>query len=132
MKPSLLKKILASSKCVFPGMIPQKQGTAQFIGSFNSGCIVSLAWAGSNVSSGVSVMVGEGVLDGRVTIPVGVGDSVALMTGIRVDVGIVGAVAEGIVGPAGEHAAKAKAKNKQRDNKDNGFIIETFPIVPHF
>lgn len=84
------------------------------------------------MANGVRVMVGEGVLNGRLTIPVGVEGSVALMTGVRIVVGIVGAVAEGIVGLTGTHPAKAKTEAKTRDNKDNGFIIETFPIVPRF
>jgi hypothetical protein len=84
MRPRRLKKILASSKLVFPAMIPQKQGTSQFIGSFISGCIASHTWVGSNVASGVGVMVGEGVSDGKLTVSVGV----------RTEVGIVGMVAE--------------------------------------
>jgi hypothetical protein len=85
-KPRWLKKDLASSRLVFPGMIPQKQGTAQFMGSVISGCSVSQTWVGSNVASGVGVMVGEGVSDGKLTIPVGVGK----------DMEIVGMVVEGI------------------------------------
>jgi hypothetical protein len=99
-------------------MIPQKQGTAQFIGCFNRGCIVSLAWAGSKVLSGVSVAVGEGVSVGKVTIPVGVDGSVSVLTGVR-------------VGLTGAHPARAKTGVKKRDSKDSGFIFKTFSFVLH-
>ena len=111
MKPSWLKKVLASSKDVFPGMIPQKQGTAQFRGSFIRGCKVSVTLAGSKVSSGVSVMVGEGVSDGRLTISVGVAGLVTFMT--------VGCIA----GRAGVHPANAKTGIKKSTNQSNGFIL---------
>src|SRR5689334_18562119 len=99
MKPRRLKNIFASSKCVSPGMIPQKHGTTQFIGSFSRGCTVAMAWVGSKVSSSVSVAVGEGVSVANLTIPVGV----------SIGIEIVGTVAEGIVELTGAHAAKAKA-----------------------
>ena len=106
-KPSWLKKILASSKCVFPGMIPQKQGTVQFIGSFKRGWIVAKALAGSNVSSGVGVVVGESVGVGNLAVfvgegvsvdtlavTIGAGVSVSGLVGVIVEAGVVVAVAE--------------------------------------
>jgi hypothetical protein len=113
-------------------MIPQKQGTAQFIGSSSRGSIVSLAWAGSNVSSGVSVAVGEGVSVGKLTIPVGVDGSVSVLTGVRIEVAIVGTVANCvgcIVGLTGVHPARARTGIKKRDSKENGFIFKTFSFV---
>ena len=122
MRPRRLKIILASSKLVFPGMIPQKQGTSQFIGSIISGCIVSHTWVGSNVTSGVGVMVGEGVSEGKLTVSVGV----------IIEVEIIGIVAEDIcvscfVGLTGAHPAKVKTRVKTRNDIDGGFISEAFP-----
>jgi len=94
-------------------MIPQKQGTAQFIGSSRRGCIVSLAWAGSNVSSGVSVAVEESVSVGKLTI----------LDGVTIGVAIVVTVAEFAVELTGAHPAKATAIAK-RESKDRGLIME--------
>ncbi|MDX9993405.1 MAG: hypothetical protein RBS68_15295 [Anaerolineales bacterium] len=79
-------------------------------------------------------MVGEGVLDGKLTISVGVEGSVSVVAGARIDVATVGTVADWvscIVGLTGAHPAKARTRIKKRDNIDNGFIIETFPVVVH-
>lgn len=146
MRPSLLKKLFALSKCVFPGMIPQKQGTSQFIGSRKRGFIVSLAISGAKVSSRVgvtvgesvalrnlAVLVGEGVAVDTLAVTVGTGVSVSGMVGVSVEVGIVVAVDEGIVGDgrlvacvgcivglAGAQPGKERAKTKKRDNQDRG------------
>ena len=61
MKPKWSKKDLASCILVFPGIIPQKQGTSQFNGSFRSGWIVPRACVGSRVSSRVGMAVNVGV-----------------------------------------------------------------------
>lgn len=56
-----------------------------------------------------------------------------MITGVRFDVEIVGAIADClgcIVGLTDVHPAKAKTRIKKRDNKANGFIIQAFPIVP--
>lgn len=71
------------------------------------------------MSSGGGVVVGEGVSVDNLTMPVGV----------SIEVGIVGAAAEGIVGLAGTHPAKAKAGIKKRENKASSFMVGTFPIV---
>ena len=125
MSPNLPKRIFASSKRVFPGAIPQKQGTAQFIGSFIRCAIVSVAWAGSNVSSGTRVMVGEGLFDGNLPILVGVDGIVSVVTGVRIVVlPIVGAIADcvgWIVWLIDVHPANAITRVKKRCNNDNGF-----------
>jgi hypothetical protein len=70
-----------------------------------------VTWAGSKVLNGVIVMVGEGVLDGKLTISVGVAGSVTLITGGC------------IVGRTGVHPANEKTGIKKRANQDNGFIF---------
>jgi hypothetical protein len=68
-------------------------------------------------------MVGEGVPVGALTISVRVNGSVSVIAGVNIEVGFVGAVA------IGAHPAKAKAGIKKSNNKEDGFIIESFPIV---
>jgi len=125
MKPRLLKKTLALSSDVSPGIIPQKQGTAQFIGSIRSGCIVALAWAGSNVLRGACVRVSEGVLDGKLTTRVGM----VGFTPVFADVSVDSAIGRAVVDCTGRavvrvvvQPANAKTRIKQRDSKENGFI----------
>jgi hypothetical protein len=89
-----------------------------------SGCSVCVTWAGSNVSKGVNVRVGEGVTVGGRTVSVGVDGAVSVIAGLNVGVGTVGAVA------VGAHPAKAKASIPKREHKDNLFIIEISTIFP--
>jgi hypothetical protein len=103
-KPKSSKKVLASDKYVFPGMIPKKQGTLQFIGSFRRGCIALLTFSVAKISTSVGVMVGESEAVGNLTVTVGC-----------------------IVGLDGAHPDKAKTGIKRRDNQDIDFIIESFP-----
>ncbi len=128
MNPNRLKTILISSNDVSPGMIPQKQGTAQFMGSCISGCRVSVIWTGSKVSNGVSNIVGEGVSDGGLIVPPVVDGTVLVIAG-RIDVATVGVVVDCagcLVGLMGAHPAKARTGITKKENTDNGFIIATF------
>jgi hypothetical protein len=53
-----MNMLFASPSVLCPGIIPQKQGAAQSIGSSNRVLIVSLACLGSSVAGGVKVVVG--------------------------------------------------------------------------
>ncbi len=97
MRPKGLKKALASSILVFPGIMPQKQGTAQSIGSFRRGWIVSIAFTGSKVSSGVGVAVDEGITAGKITVTVGMEVSILVLAGAGVKAEIVVVITGGIV-----------------------------------
>jgi len=76
------------------------------------------------------VIVGESVAVGNLTVTVGTGVFVSVIVGVRFEVGIVLAVAEGIVGDgscilsvgcmvglAGAHPAKTKVGIKRKENK---------------
>ncbi len=71
-------------------------------------------------------MGSEGVSDGKLTILVGGEGSVSVIAGVSIDVAMVGTAADCVgctVGLAGAHPAKAKTEINNRDNNDNGFII---------
>jgi hypothetical protein len=103
----------------------------QFIGSCKNGSSVILAISGSKVSTGVKVVAG------RIAVTVGDENGVSVVAGAIVVV----VVAEGsiddtcvgcFVGLAGIHPTRAEVAIKKRDNKDNGFILPSFPIVSGF
>jgi len=109
---------------VFPGVIPQKQGMVQVIGSFRRDWIVSRAFAGSKVSSGVGVSV---------PVTVGWGVIVSVRVGVNVKVGTAVVAAKDRVGDGrrvtcvrgslaagGEHPAKPESSSQHR-NKKRGF-----------
>ena len=81
------------------------------------------------MSNGINSVVGEGVLDGKLAILVGVVDSGTVITGVRIGAVLIGAFANcvgGIVGLTDMHPVKAKTGTKTRDAKDKSFIGETF------
>jgi hypothetical protein len=131
-KPKWLKKRFASSRVVFCGVMPQKQGAVQFIGFCKRGSSVNLAFLGSKVPTGVCVAVGG------IAVTVGDGDGVFVLVGVNVSVGISVAVAEGIAdapgagcfsGLAGIHPTRAKAAIMISGNKVNGFNLSSSLIV---
>ena len=110
-------------------MIPQKQGTSQFIGSCKKDSIVAFAISGSSVSTSIGVTVDASVAVGNLTVTVGIRVSVLRITGVNVEVGIAATVADDIVGDersmtcvgcivglAGTHPVKAKTRINRRKN----------------